>query len=148
VAPTGSPVGTPSKVARFAACLALYPSTYAPNPIFDANLNTNPRFVWAPEYVFDSPPGSKFNPIRGFRPMYLGGVWLNCPSPSTGMPCGAVFYPDQHFFDPICDPAGPGCRQVTVDQISSWLFPAGSLPQSLYDDFDATFGNLEPELFQ
>jgi len=80
--------------------------------------------------------------------MFLGGVWLNCQSPSSGKPCGAFFFPDEEVTDPICDGSYPTCKKVTVDQISSWLVPKGSLPQSIFDDFDARFSNLEPELFQ
>jgi hypothetical protein len=146
--PTYDPL-LPDKVERFETCLtSTFPNYVNPDPIFSTSLTSTPRFVWAPEYVYDSPPGAKFNPVRDFKPMYLGGVWLNCPSPVTGQPCGAFFYPDADDATDICDPAGPGCKMVTVDQVSSWLFPEGSLPQSIYDDFEATFDNLEPELWQ
>ncbi|HEX6299844.1 MAG TPA: hypothetical protein VF148_05235 [Acidimicrobiia bacterium] len=135
---------TEEKTDLFEACLA----DPTAGEIFDASITSSPRFVWAPEYVYDSPPGSKFNPIRGFRPMFLGGVWLNCPSPMSGQPCGAEFFPDEDVTDPICDGSFPTCKKATVDQISSWLLPDASLPSSVFDDFDAAFDNLEPELYQ
>lgn len=135
---------TEEKTDMFEACLA---DTTA-GEIFDAGITTSPRFVWAPEYVYDSPPGSKFNPVRDFRPMFLGGVWLNCPSPMAAQPCGALFFPDEDVTDPICDGFFPSCKKATVDQVSSWLLPEASLPMSVFDDFEAAFGNLEPELYQ
>lgn len=139
-----STLTTDQKVTMFESCLA----DSLAGEVFSAAITSSPRFVWAPEYVYDSPPGAKFNPIRVFRPMFLGGVWLNCPSPNSGQPCGAFYFPDEDVTDPICDGSFPTCKKVTVDQLSVWLLPEESLPQSVYDDFDARFANLEPELFQ
>lgn len=140
-----SAMTTDQKVAMFESCIG----DPAAGEIFDATtLTASPRFVWAPEYVYDSPPGSKFNPIRGFRPMILGGVWMNCPNPASGNPCGAVFFPDEDVSDPICDGTFPSCKKVRVDQISAWLLPDSAIPQSVFDDFDAAFDDLEPELYQ
>ena len=137
-------LSTDEKTTLFEACI-VDPSA---GEIFDTNIATSPRFVWAPEYVYESPPGSKFTPIRGFRPSFIAGVWMNCPNPNSGNPCGAVFFPDEDVTDPICDGTFPSCKKMTVDQISSWLLPESALPQAVLDDFEAAFGNLEPELYQ
>ena len=137
-------LSTDQKTDMFEACL----SDPAAGEILSSTITSSPRFVWAPEYVYDSPPGAKFNPIRGFRPMFLGGVWLNCPNPASGMPCGVVFFPDGEVTGELCDGVFPTCKKVKVDQLSSWLLPNTSLPLTVFDDFDATFDNLEPELFQ
>lgn len=132
---------TEAKVTMFESCLA---DTTA-GEIFSHTITSSPRFVWAPEYVYDSPPGNKYNPIRGFRPMFLAGVWFNC----SGVGCSAEFFPDEDVTTNVCIPGGPGgCKMATVDQFSSWLLPDASLPMSVFDDFEATFANLEPELFQ
>jgi len=135
---------TADKTAMFAACLGSAPA----GEIFLSTITSSPRFVWAPEYVYDSPPGSKFNPIRGFRPMFLAGVWFNCPNPNSGNPCGAVFYPDKAVTAPVCDGVFPSCKKLTVDQISTWILPDSALPQSVKDSFAAAFDNKEAELYQ
>ena len=139
-----SALSTDDKVSRFETCI----TDAAAGEVFDTDITSSPRFVWAPEYVYESPPGSKFTPIRGFRPAFLAGVWMNCPNPNSGNPCGAIFFPDEDVTDPICDGTFPSCKKVTVDQLSTWLLPETALPQSVLDDFEAAFANLEPELYQ
>jgi hypothetical protein len=139
-----SALTTDAKTAMFEACL----SAPGAGEIFSPGITASPRFVWAPEYVYESPPGSKYTPIRGFRPVFLAGVWMNCPNPSSGQPCGAIFFPDEDVTDPICDGPFPSCKKVTVDQISAWMLPDAALPTSVFDDFDAAFDNLEAQLFQ
>lgn len=136
-----------TKVGRFEICLASIETP--PKEVFTATITDSPRFVWVPEVLFQlSPPGLHPNPIKRFRPAFVGGVWMNCPNPASGQGCGAVFFPDQEVTDPICDGIFPSCKKVTVDQVSTWLLPDSSIPQSVWDDFDAAFENLEPELFQ
>jgi hypothetical protein len=136
---------TDQKTSMFELCI----TDASAGEIFDTGITSSPRFVWAPEYVFESPPGSKFTPIRGFRPVFLAGVWMNCPNPNSGQPCGVVFFPDESFDnDVLCDGTYPSCKKVTVDQISAWLLPDSALPTSVFDDFDAAFDNMEGELYQ
>lgn len=139
-----SSLSTDDKLLRFQTCL----SSPTVGEIFSPTITSSPRFVWAPEYALGNPPGSKFTPIREFRPVFLGGVWFNCPNPNSGQPCGIVFYPDQDATDVLCDGTYPSCKSVNVDQISSWLLPNGTLPPSVWDDFDARNDDREPQLFQ
>ena len=80
--------------------------------------------------------------------MFLAGVWMNCPNPASGQPCGVIFFPDSDVTTELCDGTFPSCKKVTVDQLSSWLLPDATLPASVVADFEATFDNLEAELFQ
>lgn len=136
---------TLAKVDAFEDCIA----NAGADEIFDSNITSSPRFVWAPEYVYKLGTGTHWNPVRKFRPMYLGGVWLNCPNPASGKDCGVhAFYPDEAVTGPLCDGTYPTCKKVKVNQLSTWLLPETSLPTSVFDDFDDAFTNLEAELFQ
>lgn len=135
---------TDARVAAFESCI----TNPAAGEVFDTSITSSPRFVWAPQYVYDSPPGSKFTPIRDFRAVFLAGTWMNCPNPNTGNPCGAMFFPDETVQDPICDGVFPSCKKVRVDQISAWVLPDSALPQSVLDGFDTAFDDKEAELYQ
>lgn len=145
---------TAARNAAFQTCLERIDpigGDYPNAEVFTTTITSSPRFVWVPELTYQLGPGTHFNPVRRFRPAFIGGVWLNCPSPMSANPCGAVFFPDDDAVDaadPICDGIFPSCKKVTVDQVSSWLLPDTSIPQSVWNDFEAAFENLEPELYQ
>lgn len=132
------------RLADFESCLA-----QSDGEIFDTSIADSPRFVWVPQYAYQLPvSGQKFNPIREFRAAFLGGTWWNCSSSSSTGQCAFVFYPDQEESGELCDPAGPGCKKVSVSQLSAWLLPSDSIPKSLKDAFRDAYDKLEPELYQ
>lgn len=137
---------TEEKVATFETCLETLKT--APTEVFAELITHSPRFVWAPQFGLGDPPGSKFTPIRQFRPVFLGGVNFNCPNPNSGQPCGVTFYPDADESSVLCDGTYPSCQQLNVDQVSAWLIPDGALPQSVYDAFEARFEDVDPQLYQ
>jgi hypothetical protein len=145
---TATLTDTAARVAAFNACLTV-------NTVDDyelsASITSSPRFVWVPQYTYELPgaigPGGGSNnwmPIRQFRPAFIGGVFFNCNSSGCDLP----FYPDETVSTPICDPTPGGCQSLSADQFSAWIIPNQALPQSVFDDFDAAFTNLEPELYQ
>lgn len=138
-------LSTEQKVEQFEHCLAVVP---ADEVVFDSGITGSPRFVWAPEYGLINPPGSKFTPISRFHAVFLGGTWFNCPNPNSGQPCGVTFYPDADETADLCDGTYPSCKQLTVDQVSAWLLPGSTLPQSVHEAFEKRYDDLEPSLYQ
>ena len=140
------PLTTDQKVERFELCLDGL--KIAPVEVFSAGIIDSPRFVWAPQFGLGTPPGSKFTPIREFQPLFLGGVWFNCPNPNSGNPCGITFYPDEEENSYLCDGIYPSCKKIKVEQISAWMIPMGALPQSVLDAFEDRYKDVEAQLFQ
>jgi hypothetical protein len=136
-----------TKVSRLQSCLE-----NATGVVFTEDIATSsPRFVWVPEVVFElDNSGEHPNPVKRFRPAFLAGTWFNCPNPKSTQGCAVIFYPDSEFDTPLCDGTYPICKSnpLNVSQLSTWLLPDSSIPQSVWDDFEAAFDNLEPELFQ
>lgn len=141
---------TEQKVEMFEQCLDAIEAggSAEGTEVFTTAIMDSPRFVWAPQFGLGDPPGSKFTPIREFWPVFLGGVWFNCPNPNSGQPCGATFFPDEDESGILCDGIFPSCKQLSVNQVSAWLLPATAVPQAVRDAFDDRYEDLEPQLFQ
>lgn len=122
---------TDEKVERIHLCLSKY--VPAMGVIFDAAIADSPRFAWAPEYWHAaSTSGTSWQPVRGYRMVFIAGVFFNC----TAMSCNAVFYPDSAESSEVCDPSGPNfCQQLGLDQLSAWLLPTDAVPPDIVAGF-------------
>ncbi len=135
---------TDEKVERIHLCLSNY--VPAMGVIFDAAIADSPRFAWAPEYWHAvSTSGTSWQPVRGYRMVFVAGVFFNCSS----MSCNAVFYPDSAESSEVCDPSGPSfCHQLGLDQLSAWLLPTSAVPPDVVAGFPGTETPFTTSLFK
>jgi hypothetical protein len=127
--------GAGSKVELFNTCLAAYVASASTVELFSPTIADSPRFVWAPQYWYALPTtGLSWEPIRAFRPAFLGGVWFKGGAPVNNL----VFYPDEEFDNTtgpeLCIVQGvSNCHQLSLWQISAWYLPETALPPSVLD---------------
>lgn len=138
---------TEQKVADFDTCLRNYEAGGDTEVIFAVDLDSSPRFVWVPQYAYELPTtGLSYQPIRGFKMAFIGGVYFNC----SGSACDVVFYPDADETSELCDynPNSGNCASLSLDQFSAFLLPDGAVPQEVKDRFRQALDTLEPVLWQ
>lgn len=116
------------KVARIHTCLQKYTAAGSTVNLFDASIQDSPRLVWAPEYWHAaSTTGTSWQPVHGFRLVFLAGTYFNCDASS--MTCPVVFYPDLASTEEMCDESGPShCHQLSLKQLTAFLLPTDALP--------------------
>lgn len=134
---------TAEKVERFDDCLRTYGGT---SDIFDDSIGSSPRFAWAPEYWHAaSTSGSRWQPVRRYRMMFLGGLWFNCNA--SGI-CDIYFYPDSEESGELCAVSGGGCSELSLSQVSGWLLPDEAVPDEVRNAFPGGQTPFEPTLFR
>lgn len=139
---------TEQKVKAFDVCLQEYEDLNGtPEPIFTDDLDSSPRFVWVPQYAYELPTtGLSYQPIRGFKMAFIGGVYFNC----NGNGCAVVFYPDADETAELCDfnPNSGNCASLSLDQFSAFLLPDDAVPEAVKKRFRDALDTLEPVLWQ
>ncbi|MDX6234047.1 MAG: hypothetical protein QOH68_3129, partial [Nocardioidaceae bacterium] len=85
------------------------------------------RFAYVPELTEAFPSGSKTVKIGHFRAVFLQRLLIDCNSNSCG-----------YDFEPGIGYTNPGGSSTKADSITSFVFPANSLPNNLGRD-DAPF---------
>lgn len=128
-------------------CFTDYPGT---GQIFSLDLQYSPRFGSIPRFLEAAWPAgtSEWRTIVDFEPVFLDGLWMNC---SAGA-CGIEFFPG-HGSGLICDPAGPGCKNIGpsgIEQMTGFVFDKDMLPTEIRNGFGPSgllFGS-EPTLWR
>lgn len=132
------------KVDRMHTCLANYPSTETTD-LFVDDIEDSPRLVWAPEYWHAAATsGKSWQPIKGFRLVFIGGTYFNC----SGSSCGVVFYPDLEGVGEMCDPGASGCKALGLDQLSGFLLPFEAIPDDSIPPFPGAETAFTATLFK
>ena len=130
----------------FTTCLANYQAyvtsvgAAAAEPLFVDALADNPRFAWAPEFLYTPFPtgGAIPMPIHEFRPVYLDNLTFDCVltgGPPTGTDAetecnvgpGQAFSPGQYPNGGT--PKTTYTNALRLDQITSWVIPKTALPE-------------------
>ena len=133
------------KVARMNTCLAGYDSAGTTTDLFVSSIDQSPRLVWAPEYWHAaSTSGLSWQPVEGFRLVFIAGVYFNC----SAISCGVIFYPDEASTGEMCDVGGGGCKMLGLDQLSAFLIPFEALPGDSIPPFPGSESPLTATLFK
>ncbi len=140
--------GLPSideKVAKMHDCLAGYDAAGVTTDLFVASIDQSPRLVWAPEYWHAaSASGKSWQPINGFRLIFIAGVYFNCSAVS----CGVIFYPDLSSPSDLCDPDCSKPKALTLHQLTAFLLPFETLPGDSIPPFPGAESPLTATLFK
>jgi len=138
--------GAADPTAAMDTCLAAYESSGATAPIFDEDIATNPRFGWVPQFHFTTwGPGTHWQPIIRYRMVYFDTVWFNCNNKyddfENDLACGnngngMVFTPQGTADEStLSRGSGNSLKKLRIDQISAFLLPANSVPESIAGSF-------------
>ena len=134
------------KVVKMNICLAGYNGAGTVTDLFKPEIADSPRLIWAPEYWHaPSTSGKSWQPIQGFRLVFVAGTFFNC----TAIDCGVVFYPDLSGPNPeMCDQSGPICQELSLSQLSAFLLPFEALPGDSIPPFPGAESPFVTSLFK
>ena len=131
--------GAPDPVAAMNLCLTTWETAKASDPtlphLFEDTIWDNPRFMFVPQFHSSTwGAGTHWQPILGFRVVYLDTMWFNCNgnfnSAKNNEVCdgskGITFAPD--IADDgvlLCGGNSPSnCSNTRLDQFTAFLLPA------------------------
>ncbi len=115
--------------------------------LFNDQISLNPRFGWAPQFHHTLwGPGSHWEPIKTFRPIYINRLWFNCNGQYGGQlsdsdACndkgkGVIFEPNALSGEPdLKEGNGASVKQLRLDQVTGFLLPPGALPEKIEKSF-------------
>ena len=155
--PTNSAYQTGGRPATvlISECLSDYVANGDTFQIFSLDILESPRFSFVPQFWYSQwGSGSHFQPVHGYRPVYLGGLWFNC---NAGTDCdgstGVEFFPGEGS-DIMCDGDLPSCSSsskvntLSLKQLSGWLLPDSAVPPEAFGGPGGTLWPFTVELYK
>ncbi len=140
---------------RIGECLANYGGSS--QQIFSIDILQSPRFSFVPQFWYSEwGPGSHWQPIHDYRPVYLAGVWFNCnASTDCDGTVGVEFFPgegtsimcDTNNTDPTCS-IRPRVNVLNLAQLSGWLIPDAAAPPEAFQGPGGSLGPFQVELYK
>jgi hypothetical protein len=130
--------GAPDPVAAMNLCLTSWETARGSDPtlphLFEDSIWDSPRFMFVPQFHSTTwGSGTHWQPILGFRVVYLDTMWFNCNgnfnSSKNNEVCdgskGITFAPDvANDGDLLCGGNSPSnCSNTRLDQFTAFLFP-------------------------